>query len=381
MPTGRDHRGPGGEGTLPPPAGGPATPSPEAVSSAAKADALREEIAALKEELATMRRDFSTSRSAEIVEANERLVQAALRAGRIAETAVNHLDALPRDDPREVSTEAPGQSATAAQFDQRLRDLREANERLVIAGLAAQRLYEQARDENSRQIKFLAIVAHELRNPLHPILTVAEILSRGPVEGPDLTRVQSILTRQVTHLSRLVDDLLDGSLASVGAFRVERGPAEIQSIVNDAVETCHAAIEAKGQALSLDLPEAPLRVSGDSVRLAQVFGNLLNNASKYTPAGGAIRLAAAEGEKTVTVTVSDNGIGITAEALPNIFELFARGASEHELRHDGLGIGLAVVRELVEAHGGTVKGSSEGSGRGSEFVVTLPKDDTPERNP
>ena len=256
--------------------------------------------------------------------------------------------------------------------ESRMNDLRDANQALVIASLAAQTLFEQTREENGRQVKFLAVVAHELRNPLSPILTAAQVLGRGPIDAPALARVQGVLVRQVEHLSRLVEDLLDGSRVSTGTFRLQHTRTDLRSVLADAIETCAPLLAAKDHDFTLDLPDGAIEVLADPVRLTQVFGNLLNNAAKYTAAHGHIRIAAVTTAEAVTVSVHDDGIGITLDALPNIFQLFARGATAHELHHGGLGIGLAVVRELVEAHSGKVWGASDGAGCGSTFSVTLP---------
>lgn len=256
-------------------------------------------------------------------------------------------------------------------------DLREANERLVIAALTAQELEAHAKAAHDRQIKFMATVAHELRNPLNPIRTAAVLLKDERTDEPLLERLQVIIARQVAHMSRLVDDLLDGARASTGKFRLERVTVEMADVLGVAVESIRPAIDARKQHLTVKLPTHPLIVQGDPVRLTQVFSNLVDNASKYTPDGGAIALTVVAQSDALVITVSDSGVGITAEALPNIFDLFVqdpRGPARH---NRGLGIGLAVVRELVVAHGGTVVGKSAGKDLGSEFVVTLPRADTP----
>lgn len=257
-----------------------------------------------------------------------------------------------------------------------LLNLREANERLMIAAVNAQALESQAQEANRRQIKFQAMVAHELRNPLTPIRTAAELLSRARTDEPMLARLQTIIKRQVAYMTRLVDDLLDGSRLSAGKFRIEHSVVEIADILELALEIGRPAMEARLQQFALELPPRPLKVHGDPVRLAQIFSNLLDNASKYTPQGGQIALSAVALDETIVITVADNGIGIAPAALPNIFGLFVQDTRALALHNGGLGIGLAVVRELVEAHHGTVIGKSAGKGLGSEFVVTLPMIDT-----
>jgi len=255
----------------------------------------------------------------------------------------------------------------------RLQDLREANEMLVRAALTAQELEAQAEAAHRRQIKFLAMVAHELRNPLTPIRTAAELLHRA--QGGDgilLERLQGVIKRQVDHMTRLVEDLLDASRVSAGKFRIEHSSLELADALALAVESCKAALEKRRQHLTLQLPQRPLRMHGDAVRLAQVFSNLLDNASKYTPVGGEIALTVAVEERRVEIRVADNGIGIAPQALAHVFDLFVQDARALALDSGGLGIGLAVVRELVEAHGGSVVVHSAGTGLGSEFIVGLP---------
>jgi diguanylate cyclase len=268
------------------------------------------------------------------------------------------------------------ESALAEQ-QPRLRELREANEQLVIAALTAQQMEAQAEQAYSRQTKFLAMVAHELRNPLMPIQTAAGLLNHALTDEPLLAQLQAAIKRQVALVSRLVDDLLDGSRVSAGKFRLECSVVEMAGIISLAVETCRPAVEARSQSLSIHLAPAPLLVLGDPLRLGQICSNLLDNASKYTPKGGEISLTAVVLDRTLQITVSDNGIGIMSEALPNIFELFMQDTRAVAHYNGGLGIGLAVVRDLVEAHGGTVAASSPGRDLGSDFIVTLPMSTRP----
>ena len=278
-----------------------------------------------------------------------------------------------RDEPPHAPhAPVPRHESALAEPQPRLRQLREANEQLVIAALTAQHLESQTDLAYTRQTKFLAMVAHELRNPLIPIQTAAGLLSRALSDEPLLAQLQAAIKRQVALVSRLVDDLLDGSRVSAGKFRLERSLVDMTAILGLAVDSCRPALEARSQRLTIELVPAPLLVLGDPLRLGQIFSNLLDNASKYTPKGGAISLQAQVQGGTLQVTVSDNGIGITADALPDIFELFTQDARAVALHNGGLGIGLAVVRDLVEAHGGSVVASSAGQDLGSAFVVTLP---------
>jgi signal transduction histidine kinase len=254
-----------------------------------------------------------------------------------------------------------------------MQHLREANEQLVLSALTSQEMQARAEVKHRHQVKFIAMVAHELRNPLNPIRSAAELLKRVRGDQELLENLQSIIERQVAHMSRLIDDLLDGSRAGLGKLRLQRATVDFLDVVAVAVDTCRPAIEARHQHLALNLPAAPLNMEGDHLRLAQIVSNLLDNASKYTPKRGSITLTAkAEGD-AITIVVSDNGIGITADALAHIFELFVQDERSLALQNGGLGIGLAVVRDLVEAHDGTVVAKSAGTDRGSEFVVTLPR--------
>jgi diguanylate cyclase (GGDEF)-like protein len=270
-------------------------------------------------------------------------------------------------------------SAQGAQGEQQkemeqhqLHDLRDANEQLVLSSLAAHEAQEQATQTQRRQVKFLAMVAHELRNPLAPLRTAAELLNRARADEKQHGKLQEIIKRQVAHMGRIVDDLLDGSRVDSGKFHLECSTVELIGVLNVAIDSCRPAMDAKLQHVRTQLPLGPLAVHGDPVRLAQIFRNLLDNATKYTHKGGGIAVTAVVIHQAVVITVSDNGIGIAAEALPRVFDLFVQDPRAVAAHGSGLGIGLAVVRELVEAHGGRVVASSAGPDLGSEFVVTLP---------
>lgn len=250
--------------------------------------------------------------------------------------------------------------------------LREAHERLVAAALRTRDAEANAADAQRRQMTFLATVAHELRNPLMPLRLATLMLDRARTDDTAHAVLQDTIKRQVAQLTRLIGDLLDGTRISTGQFRLERTVVDIGIVLDRAAETCRPAMDERRQALTITLPEGTVMVLGDAGRLVQVFGNLLENSSKYTPAGGAISLHAAQQADCVVVTIADDGIGITPAALPQVFDMFARDAHAALMNHGGLGIGLAVVRELIRAHEGTVIARSAGKGRGSEFVVTLP---------
>jgi diguanylate cyclase (GGDEF)-like protein len=282
-------------------------------------------------------------------------------------SSVSPVDAAP--PPPALATAA---LLTKEWHEARVADLRDANEHLVLAALTAQGLQARAEDLHQRQLKFLAMVAHELRNPLDPIRTAAELLAHAQVNEGLLTRVQTILRRQVGHLARLVDDLLDGARASSGKFRLERSLVVLGDVLGPVIEAMQRTLARRHQTLVAQMPTEEIMIYADPVRLAQVFNNLLENASKYTPAGGRVCVAVERLDDAVTVGVADNGIGISTEALDHVFDLFVQESRARAHDGDGLGIGLAIVRELVEAHGGSIVGSSAGHGFGSQFVVTLP---------
>lgn len=264
----------------------------------------------------------------------------------------------------------PSSHATGAPEDS---DLRRANEQLVVSALRAQASAAQATAAHSQQIRFMGLVAHELRNPLAPIRLAAGMLTGGArPAGEALTRLGAIVETEVRHMARLIDDLLEGSRVSTGKLRLELGQVDLQEVLAQAVETCRPLMESKQQQLAVALPAGPVNLRGDPVRLRQIVNNLLDNASKYTGNGGAISLTMAVQEQTVTIAVADNGVGIAPDVLPTVFDMFVQDTRDHALSNGGLGIGLAVVRDLVQAHGGTVSATSAGKHRGSQFTVNLP---------
>jgi PAS domain S-box-containing protein len=234
------------------------------------------------------------------------------------------------------------------------------------------RAEEDLRDAHRRKDEFLAMLAHELRNPLAPISSAAQLLRHGRLDGERRDHATDIIIRQVRHVSGLLDDLIDVSRVTRGLISTEKKPCVLQAIVADAVEQVRPNIEAHRQRLELTLPATPLRILGDHKRVVQVLANLLGNASKYTQPGGAIGLALERSGETVELRVSDNGIGIAPQLLPRVFDLFAQGERSADRSQGGLGVGLAVVRSLVELHGGQVTAASTGAGHGSVFTVALP---------
>lgn len=249
---------------------------------------------------------------------------------------------------------------------------REANENLLLAALHAQELLEAAELLNRRQVEFMGVVAHELRNPLGPITNAAALLGHAKAGATVLPMVKVIIERQVAHLTRLVADLLDLTRVSTGKMRLEISRLDIVELVAEAVDDTRAAVAARGQRFDVHLPAVGVSVNGDRVRLGQVVANLIGNASKYTPDDGTIELSLDVVGPSVVMTVADNGIGITPEALSEVFEPFVQERHATQFNGSGLGIGLALVRELVQGHGGSVTAASQGAGCGSRFTVTLP---------
>jgi PAS domain S-box-containing protein len=225
------------------------------------------------------------------------------------------------------------------------------------------------READRRKDEFLATLAHELRNPLAPIMNAVPLLGGEPATR---LNARSIIDRQVRHLARLVDDLLDVSRITLGRINLRRERAAIAVIVNHAVEASRPLIESSGHVLTVQLPDGALEVNADVVRMAQAILNLLNNAAKYTPSGGRIELTVSALGSEALICVSDSGVGIPGAMLPRIFELFAQ--VDHNLEHTqgGLGIGLTLANRLVRLHGGTLTAHSEGLGHGSRFEIRLP---------
>lgn len=235
------------------------------------------------------------------------------------------------------------------------------------------KLAEQALIEvDRRKDEFLAMLGHELRNPLAPIRNAAHVLARLETQEPQVRWAQEIIERQVVHLTRLVDDLLDVSRIARGKIALQQETLSLSGVVNHALEMARPLLEAKGHQLELCLPEQPVWLPGDPVRLAQVLLNLLDNAVKYTPEGGYIKLAASVAGGMAEIRLRDNGIGIPGELRPRIFELFQQGERALDRAQGGLGIGLTLAKRLVEMHGGQIEVDSAGPGLGSEFTVRLP---------
>ena len=237
---------------------------------------------------------------------------------------------------------------------------------------ARKRIEDELRAANRQKDQFLAMLAHELRNPLAPITTAAQLLQRGQMDAPGIQRASDIIARQAQHMTSLVNDLLDVSRVTRGLVTISKEALEMREIVHEAVEQVRPLIDARGHALQCEIAASPLRVEGDRTRLIQVVSNILNNAAKYTAAGGSLVLSARIESGLVRVAVRDNGQGIDPPILPYIFDLFIQAERTPDRSQGGLGLGLALVKSLAVLHGGRVEAHSAGLGKGSEFVVYLP---------
>jgi two-component system CheB/CheR fusion protein len=257
--------------------------------------------------------------------------------------------------------------------------LRDVTERLQAEQAERKRIEDELRHRaeelagaDRRKDQFLAMLAHELRNPLAPIRNAVELMRQVETFDPAFQPSREMVERQVKHLARLVDDLLDVSRISQGSIRLRKEPVDLGTVVERAVEATRSLIDARGHQLVLDLPTDPVRLEADPTRLEQVLANLLNNAAKYTMPGGHIEVSAAQEGGDAVVRVRDNGIGVPPDVLDRVFEPFVQSEGSLARSEGGLGIGLTLVRSLVEMHGGRVEAHSPGLGQGSEFVVRLP---------
>ena len=247
---------------------------------------------------------------------------------------------------------------------------------LVLCSETTQQVQSERRKD-----EFLAMLAHELRNPLAPIKTAAEILARHLIHDDKARYAAEVVKRQAAQLTRLVDDLLDVSRISMGHVELKRETLPLSEVIELAIETAAPLWRAKGQELTTQAGSEPLYVHGDRARLVQIFGNVMNNSAKYTDEGGSIGIHVAATADTVQIEVSDSGVGISAEFMPRLFELFAQADRTLDRSQGGLGIGLPVVKKLVEMHGGTIAVRSAGLGHGSTFSITLPRVAAPAARP
>jgi signal transduction histidine kinase/ActR/RegA family two-component response regulator len=234
------------------------------------------------------------------------------------------------------------------------------------------RLTDALQSADRKKDEYLAMLGHELRNPMAPISAGAQLLRLVPGSDPRVVRTSEMIARQVKQMTRIVDDLLDVSRVTRGLVTLERAPLDLREVINAAVEQARPLVDARRQALTLRLPAEPIGVHGDQARLIQVLGNLLSNAVRYTPERGAIIVAAWAEEDRAVAAVQDNGVGIPPALMPELFDLFTQGSRSVDRSQGGLGLGLALVKHLVELHGGVVEAASEGPGRGATFTVRLP---------
>jgi signal transduction histidine kinase len=233
------------------------------------------------------------------------------------------------------------------------------------------RRHRAALDSDRRKEEFLATLSHELRNPLAAIRTAVQLVGADGVDQAALGEVRDVIARQCGHMKRLIEDLLDMTRISRGALSLRRQPVDLAEVVARAVEEVQPLVTDRGHRLEVSLPQGPLVVDADPTRLEQVVANLLTNATKYTDPGGRIDLTVAREGDGLVITVRDTGIGLSSEALSGLFNLFSQVDANHARSGGGLGIGLALVKSLVELHGGSVAARSDGPGKGSEFAVRL----------
>ncbi len=303
--------------------------------------------------------------SAQLSDPIERASRRALKTGKRTSIAWSHKERelrtriVPERNNDGVIVSLLGITEDVTEFEQATAALRQSEQTL--------------READRRKDEFLAMLAHELRNPLAPIRNAAEILWLMSNEPERVRETSEIIVRQARHMNAIVDDLLDVSRVTRGLITLDTEPLDLREVITAAIEQSLSLIDERRHFLNTELPEHPVVVQGDRVRLTQVFSNLLNNAAKYTPAGGTVRIAVVDHEGRVEVDVIDSGEGMDADLLPQVFTLFAQGRRTLDRAQGGLGIGLSLVKTLVDLHGGTIEAASEGSGQGSRFTVRLPR--------
>jgi signal transduction histidine kinase len=251
-------------------------------------------------------------------------------------------------------------------------ELEAANRSLQSENAERTRAEQALKEADRHKDEFLAMLAHELRNPLAPIHNAIELMRIKPLNDPQLNWARDVIARQLTSLTRLVDDLLDVSRITRGKINLTRQMVELEGLISRAIETVHPLFDERKHQLTLELPEPGVKVFGDPTRLTQAIANVLGNAAKYTDQGGQVIVSAVTRGADVEISIRDNGIGIRREMLPHVFELFTQLDRDDGRAQGGLGIGLALVQRLVRMHGGDVSATSDGQGRGSEFVIRLP---------
>jgi signal transduction histidine kinase len=243
----------------------------------------------------------------------------------------------------------------------------------AAVAIANANLYRDAEQANRTKDQFLAMLSHELRQPLNTMVGWVRMLRTGQATGPQQQRALDAIDRSTRAQARMIDDLLDIARIEAGKLTLERRPLAVGQLVAETVDSFQHEAKAKGVALDAEWPSTADLVSGDPDRLRQVLGNLIVNAIKYTPAGGRIGVRLAADGPVVRISVTDTGVGIEPELLPHVFERFRQAEWRAAETRDGLGLGLAIVRQIVEMHGGTAEASSDGPGRGATFTITLPR--------
>ena len=308
---------------------------------------------------------------------------ASMESGAAFFLAKDRLDAVVLERSIRYAVEARRREVALRQLREELQERveeRSASLETMNAALAAEvaerrRAEQKLRDVDRRKNEFLATLAHELRNPLAPIAHATEILARagdGEEDRARFSEARMVIERQVTHLVRLIDDLLDISRISHGKVGLRPERVSLASVVESALEAARPLFLSRQHALEVVLPEDPVFLHGDPVRLAQILTNLLSNAARYTEPGGRVRIEVSCEEGAVAVRVVDSGIGIRAAELPHIFTIFSQSARASAVDGGGLGIGLALAKQLTELHGGSLSAASDGPGRGSAFTLRLP---------
>ena len=287
-----------------------------------------------------------------------------------ADMSATHSQVIPAESYMELQGDA--QLRVIAQLQQQAAALEAETIQRRHAEAELRKKMEQLADADRRKDEFLAMLGHELRNPLAPVTTALQLMRMHSDEPLRVARARETIERQVEHMTRLIDDLLDVSRITRGKIELRHETVVLSSLVARAVEAARPVIDERGHRLTLDLPDEPVTLNGDPARLEQVLANLLNNAAKYTDVGGRVWVRAVVEAGQVVISVKDNGAGLTPAMRDHVFDLFVQGPEVRAYARGGLGIGLTLVRRLVEMHGGTVEVRSDGPGQGSEFIVRLP---------
>jgi signal transduction histidine kinase len=276
-------------------------------------------------------------------------------------------------------------SAAPNRYGQADLELAQEVARRAASAMDNARIYGEVQRADQRKSEFIAMLAHELRNPLAPIRTCIELLRRSPPGSSAAARAREIIEHQTDHLTRLVDDLLEVTRISRGKIELERARVDLRELVRSTCDDLRPVFERGGLRLGLELPLAPAWVEADATRLSQVVGNLLQNAAKFTPSGGAVEVSIATAGALAEISVRDTGIGIEPGQMNRLFEPFAQAEQGLARTQGGLGLGLALAKGLMELHGGSIRARSEGRGQGSEFVASLPlavvREDVPPGTP